>query len=127
MRLLLDTHTFLWWLDDDPRLGSKARSAIGDGGNLVFVSAATGWEISVKRAAGRLDAEGDIAGWVRDCGFIELPVELGHAVLAGELPKHHQDPFDRLLVAQASLEEQTLVTADHDIMKYGVEILDASS
>jgi len=124
--LLLDTHSFLWWLDDDPALGPKAREAIENGENLVFVSAATGWEISVKRASGKLDAEGDIVAWVRDSGFIELPVELSHAVLSGELPMHHRDPFDRILVAQAILEEQTLVTVDPDIPKYEVKTLDAS-
>jgi PIN domain nuclease of toxin-antitoxin system len=124
--LLLDTHSFLWWLDDDPKLGPKARAAITDGENLVFVSAATGWEIAVKRASGKLDAAGDIAVWVRDSGFIELPIELTHAVLSGELPKHHHDPFDRMLIAQASLEGQTLVTADPEMAKYGVEILNAT-
>lgn len=126
MLLLLDTHSFLWWLDDDPALGPKAREAIEDGENLVFVSAATGWEVSVKRASGKLDAEGDIVAWVRDSGFIELPVELSHAVLSGELPKHHRNPFDRILVAQSILEEQTLVTVDPDIPKYEVRTLDAS-
>jgi PIN domain nuclease of toxin-antitoxin system len=124
--LLLDTHAFLWWLDDDSELGPEARAAIGDGENLVFVSAATGWEISVKRASGKLEAPGDIAGWVRDSGFIELPIELDHAVLSGELPKHHRDPFDRILIAQATLEDQTLITADADVRKYDVRTHDAS-
>ena len=126
MLLLIDTHTFLWWLDDDSELGPEARAAIGDGENLVFVSAATGWEISIKRASGKLETPGDIAGWVRDSGFIELPIELDHAVLSGELPKHHRDPFDRILIAQATLEDQTLVTADADVPKYDVKTLDAS-
>lgn len=125
MLLLLDTHSFLWWLDDDPKLGPEARAAIKDGENLVFVSAATGWEIAVKRAGGKLDADGDIAAWVRDSGFIELPIEFAHAVFSGELPKHHDDPFDRMLIAQASLEGQTLVTADPEIAKYELDILDA--
>jgi PIN domain nuclease of toxin-antitoxin system len=123
--LLLDTHTFLWWINDDPALGPKARAAIEDGENIVFVSAATAWELSVKRANGKLDAPGDIATWVRDSGFIELPIEVAHAVLAGDLPKHHRDPFDRMLIAQASLEDQTLVTTDSEIPKYGIKILDA--
>jgi PIN domain nuclease of toxin-antitoxin system len=125
--LLLDTHSFLWWLSDDPSLGPTARAAIADAENIVFVSAATAWEISVKRAKGKLDAPGDIEDWVRANSFVELPIEITHAVLAGELPNHHTDPFDRMLVAQAGLEEHVLVTADSEIPKYEVKILDASS
>jgi PIN domain nuclease of toxin-antitoxin system len=125
--LLLDTHAFLWWNADDPALGPHARKAIADSGNIVFVSAATAWEIATKREAGKLDALGDIAGWIRQGGFSELAVELEHAVLSAELPRHHRDPFDRLLVAQAAIEELTLVTADADIVKYSVETLDAAT
>ena len=127
MLLLLDTHSFLWWLGDDPALGSTARAAIADAENLVFVSAATAWEISVKRAKGKLDAPGDVEEWLRANDFIELPVEIGHAVRAGELPPHHSDPFDRMLVAQAELEGHILVTADAAILRYGVKTLDASA
>jgi len=123
--LLLDTHAFLWWNNDDAALGPIARAAIADGENIVFVSAATAWEIATKRAAGKLDAPGDIAEWVRQDGFAEIAVEIDHAVLSAELPDHHRDPFDRLLVAQASIEELTLVTMDPEIMKYDVETLDA--
>jgi PIN domain nuclease of toxin-antitoxin system len=125
--LLLDTHAFLWWNADDPALGSNARNAIADSGNIVFVSAATAWEIATKREAGKLDALGDIAGWIRQGGFSELAIELEHAVLSAELPPHHRDPFDRLLVAQAAIEELTLVTADSDIVQYSVETLDAAT
>ncbi|HVC86209.1 MAG TPA: type II toxin-antitoxin system VapC family toxin [Gaiellaceae bacterium] len=125
MLLLLDTHAFLWWNNDDAALGPIARAAIADGENIVFVSAATAWEIATKRAAGKLDAPGDIAEWVRQDGFAEIAVEIDHAVLSAELPDHHRDPFDRLLVAQASIEELTLVTMDPEIMKYDVETLDA--
>jgi PIN domain nuclease of toxin-antitoxin system len=125
--LLLDTHAFLWWSADDPALGPNARSAIADGDNIVFVSAATAWEIATKRESGKLDAPGDIVGWIRQGGFTELAIELEHAVLSAELPKHHRDPFDRLLVAQAAIEELTLVTADAEIVKYGVATLDAAA
>lgn len=127
MQLLLDTHTFLWWLDDSPKLGPHARAAIGDGGNVVFVSAASAWEIAVKRASGKLDAPGDIAEWITKSDFSGLPIEVEHAVSAAELPQHHRDPFDRMLIAQAQLEELTLVAHDDEIGKYDVTILDAST
>ncbi|HEY8644521.1 MAG TPA: type II toxin-antitoxin system VapC family toxin [Gaiellaceae bacterium] len=127
MLLLLDTHAFLWWNADDPALGPNARTAIADSGNIVFVSAATAWEIATKRESGKLDAPGDIVDWIRQGGFTELAIELEHAVLSAELPKHHRDPFDRLLVAQAAIEELTLVTADAEILKYSVETLDAAT
>lgn len=127
MLLLLDTHSFLWWLADDAALGPTARAAIADGENLVFVSAATAWEISVKRAKGKLVAPGDVEEWLTANEFIELPIEVGHAVRAGELPPHHSDPFDRMLVAQAELEGHVLVTADAEILRYGVKTLAAGS
>lgn len=125
MQLLLDTHAFLWWLDDSPKLGPQARAAIGDGGNAVFVSAASAWEIAVKRASGKLDAPGDIAEWIAQCDFGDLPIEVEHAVAAAELPRHHTDPFDRMLIAQAQLEELTLVAHDDELGKYDVAVLDA--
>jgi PIN domain nuclease of toxin-antitoxin system len=125
--LLLDTHAFLWWSADDPALGPTARAAIADGSNIVFVSAATAWEIATKRESGKLEAPGNIVDWIRQGGFTELAIELEHAVLSAELPKHHRDPFDRLLVAQAAIEELTLVTADAEIVKYSVETLDAAT
>lgn len=127
MKLLLDTHAFLWWLADDRALGAKARAEIQDPANFVFVSAATAWEIAVKRAAGKLEARGDIAGWIGRSGFGELPIEVAHAVASAELPRHHTDPFDRLLIAQARLEEMTLVASDELIEKYQVSLLDAAA
>ena len=126
MRLLLDTSALLWWLGDDGKLGATARAAIADPDNEVFVSAASAWEISVKRASGKLDASFDIAGALERNYFIELPVQVAHAVTAGELPQHHHDPFDRMLVAQAQLEELTLVADDAEIAKYQVELLPAA-
>ena len=126
MLLLLDTHAFLWWNNDDPKLGPEAREAIADSDNIVFVSAATAWEIATKRASGKLEAPGDIAEWVHKDDFTPLPIEIEHAVLSVDLPNHHRDPFDRLLVAQATLEDLTLVTIDDEIAKYDVEMIDAS-
>lgn len=127
MQLLLDTHAFLWWNSDDPALGPKAREAITEPDNVVFVSAATAWEIAVKRALDKLEAPGDIAGWIPGNGFIELTIDINHSVRSAELPLHHRDPFDRLLIAQAQLEELTLVTNDPEILKYGVTTLDANT
>ena len=126
MKLLLDTHAFLWWLADDRELGAKAREEIADGGNLVFVSAASAWEIAVKRAAGKLEAPGDIAEWIAQSNFAPLPIEVEHAVASAELPRHHSDPFDRLLIAQARLEDLALVARNEAIDRYDVTVIDAS-
>ena len=126
MQLLLDTHAFLWWLDADRALGPAARAAIEDDDNLVMVSAATGLEIAIKRALGKLDAP-DVELAAAGEGFGELPITIAHAVASAELPAHHRDPFDRLLVAQARLESLTLVTADTAIGRYDVATLDASA
>ena len=127
MRLLLDTHAFLWWLNDDAKLGAGAKAAIADPRSVVHVSAASAWEIAVKRASGKLDAPGDIRNWISDSGFSALPIEVEHAIASAELPKHHNDPFDRLLVAQARIENLALIAHDGEIGKYGVAILDARS
>jgi PIN domain nuclease of toxin-antitoxin system len=125
MELLLDTHAFLWWLGDDPKLGPDARATIARPANTVFVSAASVWEIAVKRASGKLDAPGDVVEWIESNDFTDLPIDVDHAVAAAELPMHHNDPFDRMLVAQAQLEDLTLVARDDQIAKYRVAILDA--
>lgn len=127
MQLLLDTHAFLWWTGDDAALGPVARAAIADGDNIIFVSAASVWEIATKRANGKLEAPGDIADWVSRDGFTELAIDSRHAVRSAELPLHHRDPFDRLLIAQAQLEDLTLVTNDSEVLEYEVEILDAGA
>ncbi len=125
MKLLLDTHAFLWWLNDDARLGPRARRAIENPENFVYVSVASAWEIALKRTAGKLEAPGDIADWIEQSAFTDLPIEVEHAVASAELPKHHKDPFDRLLVAQARLEGMTLVARDDELDAYDVPILDA--
>jgi PIN domain nuclease of toxin-antitoxin system len=124
-RLLLDTHALLWWLGDDKQLGTQARAAIGDERNLVCVSAATGWEIAVKRALGKLDAPNNLDALVEEEGFVHLPITFFHGEQAGALPRHHADPFDRMLVAQAQAEGLVIVTSDENIPKYGVRVMDA--
>ncbi len=125
MRLLLDTSALLWWLADGRELGELARASIADPANEVFVSAATAWEISVKRASGKLEASFDVADAIAGNAFAALSIDVEHAVVAGELPLHHRDPFDRMLVAQAQLEGCALVTADAQLGRYEVELLDA--
>lgn len=123
MRLLLDTHVFLWWLADDPRLDAGRRSSIADPDALVHVSAVTMWEISIKEALGRIDVGDDFAGEIDRGGFIELLISAAHALAAGRLPPHHGDPFDRMLVAQAREEGMTLVSQDAAMAAYDVDLL----
>ena len=120
-RLLLDTHVFLWWRADDRRLRTHARDAIATA-DVVFVSAASAWEVAIKRALGRLQIPDTIEAGVLASGFERLPISFAHAEAAGQLPPHHADPFDRLLIAQARLEELTLVTHDRHFERYDVNI-----
>lgn len=119
--LLLDTHVFLWWRANDARLGAAAREAISNA-DLVFVSAASAWEAAIKIALGRLVLPEPFVRGVDDSGFHRLPVAFEHAEAAGALPRHHADPFDRLLVAQAILEGCTLVSHDRALEPYGVSM-----
>ncbi len=122
MKLLLDTHVFLWWRADDRRLGESARDAIA-GADVVFVSAATAWEAGIKAALGRLRYPESIDAGVEASGFEKLPITLAHAERAARLPKHHGDPFDRMLVAQSELEDLTLVTHDRVMAAYARPIV----
>jgi PIN domain nuclease of toxin-antitoxin system len=123
MRTLVDTHMLLWWLGNDPRLPASASAAIRDPDNDVLVSAASAWEIAIKKALGRLEAPDDLVEVVEANGFTALPIMLGHALRAGSLPPHHADPFDRMLIAQAQAERLTVITADRRFARYDVELL----
>lgn len=123
MRLLLDTRVLLWWLADDPSLGEEARADISTPGSAVFVSAATVWEVSIKRALGKLDAPSDLLRQIELSRFEPLSMTVAHAYAAGSLPRHHEDPFDRMLVAQAITEDLILLTRDPRISLYGAEVL----
>jgi PIN domain nuclease of toxin-antitoxin system len=123
VRLLLDTHVLLWWLADDRSLGGEARSGISDPASSVFVSAATVWEISIKQALGRLEAPSDLLRQIELNHFEPLSITVSHAYTAGALPRHHDDPFDRMLVAQAMKENLVLLTRDPRMSRYGVETL----
>ncbi|MBM4343568.1 MAG: type II toxin-antitoxin system VapC family toxin [Deltaproteobacteria bacterium] len=124
MRLLLDTHVLLWWLDGDENLSLTACAAIGNPRNVNFVSAATAWEISTKARIGKLpgalDVARDVAGAVASQGFQKLDITIEDANLAGSLPGHHRDPFDRMLVAQSVRRMLTIVSADGQLDAYGV-------
>lgn len=124
MRLLLDTHVLLWWLADDPRLPSRVRGRV-EGAAQVLVSAMTVWEIEIKRALGRLDAPDDLVELLPSQGMGLLPLTAVHAVAAARLPRHHEDPFDRALVACAQVDGLRLVTADATVLAYDVAALDA--
>jgi PIN domain nuclease of toxin-antitoxin system len=122
MRLLLDTHALLWWLADEG-LTNQARDAIADPANLVMVSAASAWEISIKKALGKLSAPGDLERQVDASGFTPLPISVAHGLAAGQLRRHHDDPFDRMLIAQAFAEGLTIVTHDKRFADYNVAML----
>lgn len=125
--LLLDTHVVLWWLDGATRLGADTRTAIEKPDNYVAVSSITAFEIATKKKLGKLRVPDDLATQLEANAFDELPVTVGHGLAAGDLPPHHRDPFDRLLIAQARLENLTLVTADRSLADYDVPILDAEA
>lgn len=118
MRLLLDTHAYLWWLGNDPRLWEPARRAMADPSSVVFVSAASIWEIAIKIQIGKLEFDGDPLEEIEASGFLELPMTARHSFAAGSLPRHHDDPFDRMLLAQAHLEGLTLVSRDRAFRDY---------
>ena len=125
-RLLLDTHVLLWWLADNAELGVLARAMIAEPRNDVYVSAASTWEISIKRALGKLAAPGNMDSIVEDEGFEKLSISLFHGEQAGSLPEYHKDPFDRMLIAQAQAEGLEIVTSDDKFSRYGIKLIDAS-
>jgi PIN domain nuclease of toxin-antitoxin system len=122
MSLLLDTHIALWGITADPTLGEDFLDRLRHDPD-VFLSTVTLWEITIKQAAGKLDGPPNLAELVRDMGFRELPVSHAHAIAAGRLPALHRDPFDRMLIAQATTDGLTLVTRDADIRRYNVDTL----
>lgn len=124
MRLLLDTHVLLWWFGDDRRLKGPERAAIANPDAIVHVSGATAWEIAIKKTLGRLDVDIDVLEREIDAsGMVELPIRWRHAGAVGALPRHHEDPFDRMLVAQAQLEGLIVVSYDAALRKYDVPLL----
>ena len=127
MRLLLDTHTFLWWIDDAPELSKKARAAIGKAGNECFVSLASCWEMAIKSSIGKLSLSQPLDRFIPEQlavnGFQLLDIDFRHITRVEALPFHHRDPFDRLLIAQAMAEKLTLVSADSTLEAYDAPLL----
>jgi PIN domain nuclease of toxin-antitoxin system len=123
VKVLLDTHALLWWFQEDPSLSSKARRTLAAIDNQVFVSTATVWEMAIKNRAGKLEIPellDELDAKLVDEGMQVLPISLDHAVRAGALPVHHKDPFDRMLVAQAQVENLSVISSDAIFEKYGI-------
>jgi PIN domain nuclease of toxin-antitoxin system len=123
VRLLLDSHTLLWWMDDPSRLLPQARQAISSPSNLVFVSAASVWELGLKVSKGKLRLPPDFHSQLRGKGIDPLPFTAEHAIASFGLPAIHGDPFDRALIAQCRLESMTLATRDTTLGDYGIAVL----
>jgi PIN domain nuclease of toxin-antitoxin system len=124
LRLLLDSRAYLWWLMDHRSLPSAARQAIAQSDSVVFVSAATIWELAIKQQLGRLRVEdADLVAEIAENDFLELPMEARHAQRAAALPPHHPDPFDRMLIAQTQTEGLVCITGNEGFAEYGIATL----
>ena len=127
MRVLLDTHALLWWLADDPGLSTTARQVVADPDNMIFVSAASAWEIATKFAKGKLPtAEAIIPNFsqiIAEEGFVHLPITIDHMIRSAFLPGEHCDPFDRILAAQGLIDELVLLSIDEKMPELGVSVL----
>ena len=127
MKLLLDTHAFLWWITDDPKLSSRAREIMSDIDNEVFFSAASGWEITIKAKMGRIKLPDEphlfIPAQLRMNAIQSLPILMSHVLHVFTLPDYHRDPFDRMLIAQAQLEGLPIMSADPQISRYQIEVI----
>jgi PIN domain nuclease of toxin-antitoxin system len=117
LNLLLDTNVLLWWFADNPRLKKDARDLIA-ASPVIYVSAATTWEVEIKRALGKLKAPRDLEEALSASHFVPLAITVAHSIAAANLPRHHDDPFDRMLIAQANLEALTLMTSDQRLKEY---------
>ena len=124
MNLLLDTHILLWWLDDNPALSNAGRRAIAASDNLIILSSVVIWEIRIKQALGELEITPDFFQVLKHQGFEFLSVTPEHAYAVGDLPMHHRDPFDRMIITQAKLEGLSVVTHDAIFKNYPVSILE---
>jgi len=130
VRLLLDTHVWLWMVSDAERLNDEARAALADPDNDLFLSVAAVWELAIKHVAGKLRYPGSLVVQVplhiQRSGVSPLAIQVQHAVAAAALPNHHRDPFDRMMIAQAQAEEMTLATADKRLTAYDVPLLNVA-
>jgi len=123
VKLLLDTHTALWFLSGDERLSETAKRDLTDGSNRVLLSAAVVWEVAIKRGLGKLELAENYLDLLLGAGVQPLPVTLAHAAAVEGLPWHHRDPFDRMLVAQASIEGAAVVSRDDALRPYGITLI----
>ncbi len=123
MRLLLDSHAFLWWAEADPTLGTAARNAIADPANDVLISIAALWELVIKASLGKLALPDDVETMVVSQGFSVLSISFVHLRQFAALPRHHKDPFDRMMIAQALAEGIPIVTTDRRFAAYGVQVV----
>jgi PIN domain nuclease of toxin-antitoxin system len=122
VNLLLDTHAAIWWIADDERFGKVAEQLVLDPDARVLFSAVVMWEVTIKRRLGKLTVPDDWSQQLLNGGAVELPISLAHAAKVGDLPDHHRDPFDRLLVAQALIEDATLISRDRALAAYDVPV-----
>lgn len=120
MKYLLDTNIFLWWLDDDKKLKPTYRQLIGEKDNVIYISIATAWEISIKHKIGKLHLKTSLQTCFKKYNFEILQITLDHIFMLHTLPLYHRDPFDRILIAQAKVEKLTVLTADPKFTKYAV-------
>ena len=123
MRLLIDSHAFLWWSESSPALGRAARNAIADPANEVLVSIAGLWELTIKASTGKLQLPAELQTMMASQGFTVLPITFDHLSQLSLLPRLHRDPFDRMLIAQALAEGMPIATADRRFAAYGVQIV----
>ena len=123
MQLLLDTHALIWWLSNNSTFSTEARDAIADPENIVFVSAASAWEIAIKKSFGKLQAPDDLKAQIEAKRFISLAINIDHTLTVEKFPLHHQDPFDRILIAQAIFENLIIVTRDKKFESYNIKTI----
>jgi PIN domain nuclease of toxin-antitoxin system len=123
VKLLLDTHTLIWWLTNHPTLSQAAKKAISNQDNLVFISAASAWEIAIKKSLGKLTAPDDLEVQIENNNFQPLPITITHGLAIEKLPNHHNDPFDRIIIVQAIAESMTVVTRDKKFNLYNILII----
>lgn len=123
MKLLLDTHIILWWLMEDKRLTPNLFDAIADPENMIYISAASVWEITIKKQLGKLKCPDNLIEVIAQSDFIELPINFKHSETIAKLPEHHKDPFDRMLIAQAYCEQLILLSNDTKMLNYNIPIM----
>lgn len=121
-RILLDTHAFLWWKENNPKLSLAAREAIASA-DVVYVSAASAWEVSIKSSLGKIRLPASFSEGVEESGFIELPIQFSHAAAVELLPNRHTDPFDRMIIAQSKVEKLVVVSHDRAMEPYGIPVI----